>query len=112
MNPTKKSGLTTFLAAAALSASFMAPPPAQPAQPARVTDAQIAHTTSQQSQERVAQRAAASNTYTYSNFVDADPFNLGRSSGMTPKEWGMSEECRKMVRHGRMTRKGVGAARI
>ena len=37
---------------------------------------------------------------------------FGGTSGMSPKEWGMSAECAKMVRKNRLTRLGVGAARI
>lgn len=34
----------------------------------------------------------------------------GPGRGLTPKEWGMSQACRRMVRHNRMRGLGIGGA--
>ena len=37
---------------------------------------------------------------------------LPRWRGLTPKEWGMSPDCRRMVRKSRLRRAGVAGSRI
>lgn len=35
-----------------------------------------------------------------------------RTPGLTPKDWGMSQACRRMVRSSRLRARGLGGARI
>ena len=81
---------------------------------------QNARVASQQSGSAMRQMAALKNGQS-TRQIEADHFGnyfggigraLMRDSGHTPREWGMSVACRRMVRKNRMHRIGIGHAKI
>lgn len=46
------------------------------------------------------------------NHIGGGPAVIRRSPGLTPKQWGMSAACRKMVRKNRFIARGISAQRI
>lgn len=73
------------------------------------------HTGDRTEQARTASATSGSDTssaISLGNMLTTGPSYHRRGSGLTPKEWGMSAACARMVRKNRLHRAGLSHARI